>query len=98
MLTMPCNSNEKARSLVPKDRMIEIKLEDGLGWEQICPFLEKEIPNEPYPRANNAAEFKELTTSIIGPSARMAMLNMATTVVAPCVAVGAWYYLRYIRK
>lgn len=78
--------------------MIEVKLEDGLDWQQICPFLEKEIPNEPYPRANTASEFKELSGEFVLPNVQKAVVRLATTTLAPCVALGAWYYLRYVRK
>ncbi|RYP42518.1 hypothetical protein DL767_000206 [Monosporascus sp. MG133] len=42
------------RGLVPKDRLLEWSVEDG--WEPLCKFLGKPVPeNEPFPHANAAA-------------------------------------------
>ncbi|TPX14600.1 uncharacterized protein E0L32_005292 [Thyridium curvatum] len=90
--------NEKARSIVPKDQLLEVKLEDGLGWEQICPFLGKEIPNEPYPRTNSRDEFKELHAGVIKPHMQAAMAKLVTTIIVPLAAAGAWYYMRYVKN
>ena len=43
------------RGLVPKERLLEWSAEDG--WEPLCKFLGKEVPNEPFPRINDAAGF-----------------------------------------
>ncbi|KAH8900726.1 hypothetical protein GQ53DRAFT_835650 [Thozetella sp. PMI_491] len=90
--------NERARTMVPKEQLLEVKLEDGLGWEQLCPFLGKDIPDEPYPRTNAREEFQELYASVIGPHFRSAFAKLATTILVPSIAVGAWYYLRYTKR
>lgn len=41
------------RGLVPKDQLLEWKVEDG--WEPLCKFLGKPIPDEPFPHTNVAA-------------------------------------------
>ncbi|KAL2265846.1 hypothetical protein VTJ83DRAFT_6946 [Remersonia thermophila] len=38
------------RGLVPKDRLLEWYIEDG--WEPLCRFLGKSVPDEPFPHAN----------------------------------------------
>lgn len=39
------------RAVVPKDRLLEFKSEDG--WEPLCHFLQKPIPEStPYPHVN----------------------------------------------
>ncbi|CAJ2502250.1 Uu.00g096440.m01.CDS01 [Anthostomella pinea] len=43
--------NQWVRDLVPKDRLLEMDLADG--WEPLCQFLGKPIPDEPFPRAND---------------------------------------------
>ncbi|KAI8632921.1 P-loop containing nucleoside triphosphate hydrolase protein [Xylariaceae sp. FL1651] len=43
--------NEWVRSLVPKDRLLEMDLAGG--WEPLCKFLGKPIPDEPFPRLND---------------------------------------------
>lgn len=44
------------RGLVPKERLLEWTVDEG--WAPICRFLEKEIPEEPFPHVNDAAGFK----------------------------------------
>lgn len=53
--------NAHVRKVVPKDRLLEMEISDG--WEPLCKFLGKPIPDEPFPRSNDAAateqRFKE---------------------------------------
>lgn len=41
------------RGLVPRERLLEWTVEDG--WEPLCEFLGKPVPNEPFPHVNAAA-------------------------------------------
>ncbi|KAG9256220.1 efflux pump antibiotic resistance protein [Emericellopsis atlantica] len=36
--------------ITPKERLLEFRLEDG--WEPLCQFLGKDVPEEPFPRLN----------------------------------------------
>ncbi|KAH2534440.1 hypothetical protein KXW97_007857 [Aspergillus fumigatus] len=63
------------KNTVPKDRLLVIKLEDGLGWEQICPFLGVPIPEEKYPRGNDADNFKGLVENYFRERTRAAMVR-----------------------
>lgn len=47
--------NERIKAIVPPERLLIMELGDG--WEKLCPFLGKDIPNEPYPRGNSIEEF-----------------------------------------
>lgn len=38
------------KGLVPKERLLEWYIEDG--WEPLCKFLGKPVPNVPFPHAN----------------------------------------------
>lgn len=40
------------RGLVPKERLLEWTVNDG--WEPLCKFLDKPIPDEPFPHVNKA--------------------------------------------
>lgn len=55
------------RKLVPSDRLLVMKLGDG--WETLCEFLGKPVPQEPYPRANEreaaAQEGKKIFTKCL---------------------------------
>lgn len=45
------------RGLVPKENLLEWSVEDG--WEPLCKFLGKPVPNEPFPNTNNAEGFQQ---------------------------------------
>ena len=47
----------EVRRLVPEERRLEYKLEDG--WKPLCRFFGKEIPDEPFPYINEGKEFWE---------------------------------------
>ncbi|KAI7847489.1 P-loop containing nucleoside triphosphate hydrolase protein [Circinella umbellata] len=50
------------KKTVPKDRLLVLQL--GEGWNRLCEFLDKPIPNEPYPRTNSTQELKESVEKI----------------------------------
>lgn len=41
---------QEIRSTVPPERLLEYKL--GSGWEPLCEFLGKDVPDVPFPRSN----------------------------------------------
>ncbi|KAH8647949.1 hypothetical protein BX600DRAFT_443284 [Xylariales sp. PMI_506] len=59
--------NHKVRDLVPSGQLAVFKLEDGFGWEQICPYLGQPIPDIPYPIGNMPAQFHKEVGKIMGP-------------------------------
>ncbi|KAF3491812.1 uncharacterized protein GIQ15_01329 [Arthroderma uncinatum] len=52
VLTEHC---EMIRSIVPEDQLLEWDVEDG--WEPLCKFLGKEVPDIPFPNTNDSASF-----------------------------------------
>ncbi|KAI0451112.1 hypothetical protein F5B21DRAFT_488213 [Xylaria acuta] len=54
---------EKVRSLVPKERLLEMDLNDG--WEPLCKFLGVPVPDEPFPRANDAKAADKYATKVL---------------------------------
>jgi hypothetical protein len=48
---------EKVKRTIPADRLLVYEL--GSGWEPLCKFLGKDIPNEPYPSTNNQDSFEK---------------------------------------
>ncbi|KAG0184716.1 hypothetical protein DFQ28_010661 [Apophysomyces sp. BC1034] len=46
---------EEVKRVIPPDRLLIMEL--GEGWERLCKFLGKEIPDEPYPRLNEREGF-----------------------------------------
>ena len=43
------------RAVVPKENLLEFKSQDG--WEPLCAFLGKPVPEEPYPHINDGEWF-----------------------------------------
>ncbi|ORX53563.1 hypothetical protein DM01DRAFT_1305790 [Hesseltinella vesiculosa] len=48
--------NEEVIKTVPPERLLIMQL--GEGYEKLCPFLGKPIPDEPYPNSNSTEEFQ----------------------------------------
>jgi hypothetical protein len=90
------HSNQEVREKLPKDKRLIVKLEDGLGWDEICPFLNKPIPDVKYPRGNAPAEFKALGDRIVAPRIQRALAIYASTIIVP-LAAGAFYFFRWRR-
>lgn len=79
------------RGLVPKERLLEWTVEDG--WEPLCAFLEKPVPDEPFPHVNAAAgwdgqEMRLGKRYILGALKNLALLG------AIAVGIGAVYKYR----
>ncbi|OAL17485.1 hypothetical protein AYO22_11617 [Fonsecaea multimorphosa] len=74
------------KRLIPPDRILVVKIENGLGWEQICPFLGKQVPKGvEYPRG---MEHEDAKDNVVAPLVKNAMKKLALTVMVP-VALGA---------
>lgn len=46
--------NEHVKATIPPDRLLVMEL--GEGWEHLCAFLGKEVPDVPYPNVNSTKE------------------------------------------
>ena len=68
-----------------------MKMEDGLGWEKICTFLGKDVPDVPYPHSNTPKEFHEITTRATIMGTGLVLLK-GLVLVAPVIGGVAWYY------
>ncbi|KAI9146869.1 putative efflux pump antibiotic resistance protein [Paramyrothecium foliicola] len=74
----------KIRSMVPPERRLEYKIGDG--WEPLCEFLGKEIPNVPFPRMNdrdayhkaNLESLQSLAASVARKAAPWLFLGVTT--------------------
>lgn len=49
--------NEMVKRITPEDRLLVFRLDDG--WEPLCKFLGKPIPNVPFPRVNETQAVQE---------------------------------------
>ena len=82
------------KRVVPADRLCHIRLEDGLGWEQICPFLDVPIPEQEYPDRNEPARFQALTQGVVKPMLTRAIIKFATVCI-PTVGVASWVIMKH---
>jgi hypothetical protein len=63
---------DEVRSLVPKDRLLEFRVQDG--WEPLCEFLGERVPmDEKFPNVNDNSDFVSRSRR----RNRMQMLNVA---------------------
>ncbi|KAI0975315.1 P-loop containing nucleoside triphosphate hydrolase protein [Xylaria arbuscula] len=83
--------NARAKGLVPADRLLVARLEDGFGWEEICPFLEVDIPTIPYPRINDTKQFQGNSTRAIQNGRRKALSLLGSL---GALVIGFWYIRR----
>ncbi|SAL98437.1 hypothetical protein [Absidia glauca] len=52
------NRVEEVKRIIPADRLLVLEMGDG--WEPLCQFLGKEVPDEPYPHTNAKEKFFEM--------------------------------------
>jgi hypothetical protein len=81
------------RRTIPKERVLEYEL--GSGWGPLCKFLDKDVPDVPFPHLNEGQTislvFKEMAQRAVTNS----LWNMATVLGVGAVIAGfAWSFLR----
>ncbi|KAI9493761.1 P-loop containing nucleoside triphosphate hydrolase protein [Zychaea mexicana] len=57
--------NAWVKEYVPQERLLTLNLNEGIGWEKICEFLGKPVPDEPYPRINSTTQLNEELPQLI---------------------------------
>lgn len=87
-------STQMVKRTVPADRMLHVHLEDGLGWEQICPFLGVPIPKEDYPDRNQPEKFQAIAQRFLQPHVNAAITRFAFVAV-PSLGVLGWVTMKY---
>ena len=80
------------RSVVPKDRLLEFKSQDG--WEPLCNFLGKDIPDEPYPRINDGKHVVKVHKMVYWWRLVTVLVKMGGMVGAAGIGIAAWWWLR----
>ncbi len=80
----------QVRRIVPKDRLLEYKLDDG--WEPVCKFLGKPIPHVPFPKINDQAYMDEGIRIVTARSMNNVLFNVGRYA-TPVVAVGLGWWI-----
>lgn len=81
------------RAIVPKDNLLEFKSEDG--WEPLCKFLGKPVPDGPYPHINDSKAVVNLHHYLWWSIWAKWVAWNGLKVVVP--VLGAWGYWRYTK-
>ncbi|OCK81577.1 hypothetical protein K432DRAFT_381216 [Lepidopterella palustris CBS 459.81] len=82
--------NEAVKAMTPPERFLEYRV--GEGWERLCEFLGKEVPECEFPRINEANNFTLLLQKMMVGS----IVRCAKTIglyMAPVVVVGVAVYV-----
>ncbi|KNC97027.1 uncharacterized protein SPPG_07427 [Spizellomyces punctatus DAOM BR117] len=54
---------EEVKRSVPSEKLLVFEVSQG--WEPLCKFLERPVPNEPFPRTNERALFQSMIQDIM---------------------------------
>jgi hypothetical protein len=92
-LLMTCCSKKLVRELIPSEKLLEVELEDELRWEQICPFLDTDIPDVPFPNGHDERESGERPKNIMRARLRMVVKGFVSLLMVPVIGIGTWYYI-----
>lgn len=87
-------SIKKVKEIIPADRLCYIRLEDGLDWENICPFLGVPIPEEAYPGRNEPEKFQKLVQEFLRPKMMAAVMRISAVAV-PAIGILGWAAVKY---
>ncbi|KAJ5112168.1 hypothetical protein N7532_000213 [Penicillium argentinense] len=82
------------KETVPTDQICIIRLEDGLDWTKICPFLGVDVPKVEYPDRNEPEKFQAMVQEFLQPKLIAAAMRMSAVVV-PVLGVLGWAGMRY---
>ncbi|KAI0160512.1 efflux pump antibiotic resistance protein [Xylariaceae sp. FL1272] len=82
---------ENVRKITPSSRLLEYEL--GTGWEPLCQFLGKPIPNVPFPRVNESQAMEAKIQGVVQQGMKSILIN-STFYLAPAAAIGVayWFY------
>jgi len=72
--------NEAVRRLVPPERLLVFDVREG--WAPLCDFFGVEVPDEPFPRLNEAREMRRRLLGLVALSAAAPALAVLTGVAA----------------
>ncbi|KAK7921379.1 hypothetical protein PG985_009401 [Apiospora marii] len=81
----------KVKTIVPPQQLKVCRLEDGFGWDEVCPYLGVPVPEDTeWPSRNAPEEFFQISSKALDSGPPKAAVVLAS-VLAPLVAVGIWY-------
>ena len=72
--------NDAVRRRVPPERLLVFDVREG--WEPLCDFLGVEVPDDPFPRLNEAREMRRRLLGLVALSATVPALAVLAGVAA----------------
>jgi hypothetical protein len=84
--------NKLVRSLVPKERLLLFDL--ASGWQPLCTFLGKKVPEAPFPYANDAVETKRRSAFLVRKAMLRSLRKLAFLVGPIAVAFAVFWNFR----
>lgn len=80
----------KVKAIVPPVQLKVCRLEDGFGWDEICPYLGVPVPEgTEWPSRNAPEEFFQISDKALNSGQHKAVV--VASVLAPLIALGVWY-------
>ncbi|KAL8790353.1 MAG: hypothetical protein Q9213_000706 [Squamulea squamosa] len=80
------------RRVTPKERLLEYDVKEG--WEPLCRFLRKEIPNGDFPNVNDTETFLKGHGILWAYALFKVVRNVAIGAMSVGVGVAAWWFYR----
>lgn len=80
------------RDLVPKDKLLEYKL--GSGWEPLCAFLGKPVPDQPFPHLNESKDLKAMFQGFGLKALKRSAINIGLFLTVSAVPLTAFHLAR----
>jgi hypothetical protein len=74
--------NERVKQVIPKDKLLVFNVKQG--WKPLCEFLGRQVPEEPFPRANVGGE---MVKGFVGDMFKKILLFIAFFVICAAVMV-----------
>ncbi|KAH7230552.1 uncharacterized protein BKA55DRAFT_583037 [Fusarium redolens] len=78
------------RRVTPAERLLEFRLDQG--WEPLCRFLGKDVPEDNFPRLNESAWFDEKANILVRQGLRDGLKKMMPWVIV-IIGVCYWYFM-----
>jgi len=86
--------NDAVRSACKKKGRPVLEYDAKMGWDPLCEFLGKDVPQESFPRLNDTDEFQRLWAPILSDMRRTINQTMAISIIGSIGAFSAvlWWY------
>jgi len=64
MIAVYQRHNQAVQAAIPQEKLLIYQVQQG--WEPLCAFLNKPVPNDPFPHENTSGNFKQTVSRLFG--------------------------------